>query len=79
MCTLEGSALTKKSSIMVCDNFRVNILLVSPDKSWIAAGTTDNSDFCPKVLLVVFDSTVFFTSSFMLFGNYFISTRDNRR
>lgn len=51
---------------MVCDSFKVNILLVSPDKRWIVAGTKDNSDLSPKVFLVVFDSTVFFTSSFML-------------
>lgn len=66
MCTLEDSALTKKSSIMVCASFKVNILLASPDKRWIAAGTKDNSDLGPKVCLVVFDSTVFFTSAFML-------------
>lgn len=51
MCTLEDSALTQKSSIMVCDSFKVNILLVSPDKRWIAAGTKDNSDSSPKVFL----------------------------
>lgn len=66
MCTLEGSALTKKSSVMVCDSFPVNTLLVSPDKRWIAAGTADNSDFSPKVFLVLFD--LFFTSSSMLRG-----------
>lgn len=52
MCTLEASALTKKSSIMVCDSFRVNMLLISPDKRWIAAGTTDHGDFSPKVFRV---------------------------
>uniref|UniRef100_H3C5A6 Si:ch73-142c19.1 n=1 Tax=Tetraodon nigroviridis TaxID=99883 RepID=H3C5A6_TETNG len=50
VCTLEDSALTKKSSIMVCDSFQVNLLLVSPDKRWIAAGTKGSSDFSPKVI-----------------------------
>ncbi|GAA6216413.1 F-box/WD repeat-containing protein 12 [Lates japonicus] len=49
VCTLAESALTKKSSIMVCDTFKVNILLVSPDKKWITAGTKDNDDLSPKV------------------------------
>ena len=55
MCTLADSALTKKSSVMVCDSFKVNMLRVSPDKKWIAAGTKDNDDLSPKVFLVVFD------------------------
>lgn len=59
MCTLEDSALTKKSSIMVCDSFQVNLLLVSPDKRWIAAGTKGSSDFSPKVFLVVFCTSSF--------------------
>ncbi|XP_010755077.1 F-box/WD repeat-containing protein 12 [Larimichthys crocea] len=50
VCTLADSALTKKSSIMVCDSFSVNILLVSPDKKWIMAGTKDNDDLSPKVI-----------------------------
>lgn len=50
VCTLAGFALTKKSSIMVCDTFTVNVLLVSPDRKWIAAGTKDNDDFSPKVM-----------------------------
>ncbi len=41
---------------MVCDSFKVNILLVSPDKKWIMAGTKDNDDLSPKVFVVVFDS-----------------------
>lgn len=60
VCTLQDSALAKKSSIMVCDSFKVNMLLVSPDKRWIAAGTKDNSDCTPKVC------TVFLSSSFNL-------------
>lgn len=59
VCTLADSTLTKKSSIMVCDSFQVNILLVSPDKKWIVAGTKDNNDLSPKVFLVVFDSSTF--------------------
>ncbi|XP_070824864.1 F-box/WD repeat-containing protein 12 [Chaetodon trifascialis] len=50
VCTLADSALTKRSSVMVCDTFEVNILLVSPDKKWIAAGTKDSSDCSPKVI-----------------------------
>lgn len=41
---------------MVHDSFKVNVLLVSPDKKWITAGTKDNDDLSPKVCLVVFDS-----------------------
>lgn len=44
---------------MVCDTFKVNILLVSPDTKWIAAGTKDNNDLSPKVFHVVFDSLGF--------------------
>ncbi|XP_022594927.1 F-box/WD repeat-containing protein 12 [Seriola dumerili] len=50
LCTLADSALTKTSSMMVCDTFKVNILLVSPDKKWIAAGTKDHDDLSPKVI-----------------------------
>ncbi|XP_067448769.1 F-box/WD repeat-containing protein 12 isoform X1 [Thunnus thynnus] len=50
VCTLAGSALTKKSSIMVCDSFNVNVLIVSPDKKWITAGTKNNDDLSPKVI-----------------------------
>lgn len=53
VCTLAGTALTKKSSIMVCDSFQVNILLVSPDKKWITAGSKDNVDSSLKVCLCV--------------------------
>nr|XP_004546211.1 F-box/WD repeat-containing protein 12 [Maylandia zebra] len=49
VCTLAGPSLTKKSSIIVYDTFSVNILLASPDKKWITAGTTENNDFFPKV------------------------------
>lgn len=50
LCTLADSNLTKKSSFVVCDSFRVNILLVSPDRKWIAAGTKDSGDISPKVI-----------------------------
>ncbi|XP_061120155.1 F-box/WD repeat-containing protein 12 [Syngnathus typhle] len=50
LCTLAGIALTKKSSVMVCDSFNVNILLISPDKKWITAGSKDNVDLSPKVI-----------------------------
>lgn len=44
---------------MVCDSFSVNILLVSPDKKWIMAGTKDNDDLSPKVFLVVFAACLY--------------------
>ncbi|XP_075955971.1 F-box/WD repeat-containing protein 12 [Anarhichas minor] len=50
VCTLADSALTRKSSVMVCDSFNVNTLLVSPDKKWITAGNKDNLDLSPKVI-----------------------------
>nr|XP_061803667.1 F-box/WD repeat-containing protein 12 [Nerophis lumbriciformis] len=50
LCTLAGTALTERSSIMICDSFKVNILLVSPDKKWIIAGSKDNVDLSPKVI-----------------------------
>ncbi|CAN9515396.1 unnamed protein product [Ophioblennius macclurei] len=50
VCTLADFSLTKKSSVVVCDSFKVNILLVSPDKKWIVAGTKDSSDLSPKVI-----------------------------
>ncbi|CAB1424765.1 unnamed protein product [Pleuronectes platessa] len=48
--TLADSTLTKKSSIKVWDEFKVNVLVVSPNKKWIAAGTKDSDDLCPKVI-----------------------------
>ena len=62
MCTLADISLTKKSSVMVCDSFKVNILLVSPDKKWITAGTKDNDDLSPKVFAVSFDGMAVFVS-----------------
>uniref|UniRef100_A0A8D3AQ06 Si:ch73-142c19.1 n=1 Tax=Scophthalmus maximus TaxID=52904 RepID=A0A8D3AQ06_SCOMX len=50
VCTLADSALTEKSSVKVCDTFKVNILLVSPNKKWITAGTKDSDDLSPKVI-----------------------------
>uniref|UniRef100_A0AAV2M0F2 F-box/WD repeat-containing protein 12 n=1 Tax=Knipowitschia caucasica TaxID=637954 RepID=A0AAV2M0F2_KNICA len=48
--TLAGPDLTKRSTFMVCDSFRVTTLLISPDKKWIAAGTSDNIDLSAKVM-----------------------------
>ncbi|XP_054635290.1 F-box/WD repeat-containing protein 12 isoform X2 [Dunckerocampus dactyliophorus] len=50
LCTLAGLALTKKSNMMVCDSFKVNIVLVSPDKKWILAGSKEIVDLHPKVI-----------------------------
>ncbi|MEQ2239553.1 hypothetical protein ILYODFUR_005587, partial [Ilyodon furcidens] len=50
ICTLADLTLTKTSSLMVCDSFRVDILLVSPDKKWIVAGTKENADLSLKVI-----------------------------
>ncbi|XP_038128457.1 F-box/WD repeat-containing protein 12 [Cyprinodon tularosa] len=50
ICTLADLTLTKKSSLMVCDPFRADVLLVSPDKKWIVAGTTENVDLSLKVI-----------------------------
>ncbi|XP_053706229.1 F-box/WD repeat-containing protein 12 isoform X3 [Synchiropus splendidus] len=48
--TLAGPALTKTSQVMVCDSFKVNMLLVSPDKKWVVAGTKDSDDLSAKVI-----------------------------
>ncbi|TNN50024.1 F-box/WD repeat-containing protein 12 [Liparis tanakae] len=50
VCTLADPTLTQKSSVVVCDSFKVNALLVSPDKRWIAGGTKDANDLSPKVI-----------------------------
>ncbi|XP_069579724.1 F-box/WD repeat-containing protein 12 isoform X1 [Brachyistius frenatus] len=50
VCTLADFTLNIKSSVTVCDTFRVNTLLVSPDKKWITAGTKENDDLSPKVI-----------------------------
>lgn len=55
VCTLADLNLTKRSSVKVCDTFKVNILLVSPDRKYIIAGTKDNNDLSPKVFFVFFD------------------------
>lgn len=62
MCTLADSNLTKRSSVKVCDTFKVNILLVSPDRKYIIAGTKDNDDLGPKVFLVFFEYPIFFVA-----------------
>lgn len=58
--TLADLNLTKRSSVKVCDTFRVNTLLVSPDRKYIIAGTKDNDDLSPKVFFVLFDYLIFF-------------------
>lgn len=50
---------------MVCDSFKVNMLLISPDKRWIAAGTTDHSDFSPKVFRVCYSVSLPCSSVFL--------------
>uniref|UniRef100_A0A1A7WW60 F-box and WD repeat domain containing 12 n=1 Tax=Iconisemion striatum TaxID=60296 RepID=A0A1A7WW60_9TELE len=50
VCTLADCSLSKKSSVVVCDSFRVDLLLVSPDKKWVMAGTTEGADLSPKVI-----------------------------
>ncbi|KAJ8016194.1 hypothetical protein DPEC_G00004660 [Dallia pectoralis] len=47
--TLASPSLSKLSSLVVCDTFKVNLLLASPDKKWIFAGTTENMEMSPKV------------------------------
>uniref|UniRef100_A0A4W5MTH8 Si:ch73-142c19.1 n=1 Tax=Hucho hucho TaxID=62062 RepID=A0A4W5MTH8_9TELE len=48
--TLTSPSLSKLSTLVVCDTFKVNLLLASPDKKWILAGTTENMDMSPKVM-----------------------------
>ncbi|KAK6307741.1 hypothetical protein J4Q44_G00210120 [Coregonus suidteri] len=48
--TLSSPSLSKLSSLVVCDTFKVNLLLASPDKKWILAGTKGNMDMSPKVV-----------------------------
>nr|XP_040050252.1 F-box/WD repeat-containing protein 12 isoform X1 [Gasterosteus aculeatus aculeatus] len=50
VCTLADPTLTQKSSVVVCDGFKVDMLLVSPDRKWIFAGTKDSKDLSPKVI-----------------------------
>lgn len=52
MHTLTGFTLTTKSRVVVCDSFKVDLLLISPDKKWVVAGTKDSSDIFPKVFSV---------------------------
>lgn len=62
MSTLADSNLTERSSVKVCDTFKVNILLVSPDRKYIIAGTKDSDDLSPKVFFVFFDYLIFFVA-----------------
>lgn len=48
--TLSGPSLSKLSSLVICDSFMVNLLLASPDKKWILAGSKENIDSSPKVI-----------------------------
>ncbi|XP_046896034.1 F-box/WD repeat-containing protein 12 [Hypomesus transpacificus] len=48
--TLSSPSLSKLSSLVVCDTFKVNLLQVSPDKKWMLAGTKENNDLSPKVI-----------------------------
>lgn len=48
--TLASPCLSKLSNLVVCDSFRVDLLLVSPDKKWVLAGTKENDDISPKVI-----------------------------
>lgn len=51
--TLTSPSLSKLSTLVVCDTFKVNLLLASPDKKWILAGTTENMDMSPKVIVTI--------------------------
>lgn len=75
VCTLADVTLTKKSSVTVCDTFRVNTLLISPNKKWIIAGTKDNDDLSPKVTLVVFDCIHVFPDIFTSFCSFVCVSR----
>ncbi|KAM6978011.1 F-box/WD repeat-containing protein 12 [Aplochiton taeniatus] len=48
--TLAAPFLSKLSNLVVCDSFKVDILLVSPDRKWVLAGTNENNDLSPKVI-----------------------------
>lgn len=58
--TLADLNLAERSSVKVCDTFKVNTLLVSPDRKYIIAGTKDNNDLSPKVFFVFFDYVIIF-------------------
>ncbi|KAG5281767.1 hypothetical protein AALO_G00048580 [Alosa alosa] len=47
--TLTSPSLSKLSSHVVFDSFRLNLILSSPDKKWILTATKDCSEFSPKI------------------------------
>ncbi|XP_061908735.1 F-box/WD repeat-containing protein 12-like isoform X1 [Entelurus aequoreus] len=50
LVTLSAPSLSQRSTLMISDTFKVNIVLISPDKNWIMAGHKDHLDFSPKVV-----------------------------
>lgn len=64
---------------MVCDSFKVNILLVSPDKKWIIAGTKENYDLSLKVFEVVFDYIIVCVACSRLFLRYLCANTTRRK
>ncbi|KAI4885510.1 hypothetical protein NFI96_023599 [Prochilodus magdalenae] len=49
LITLSSPLLSQLSRHVVCDSFRLNVLLSSPDKKWILAASKESSDLSPKV------------------------------
>ncbi|KAJ8370170.1 hypothetical protein SKAU_G00101980 [Synaphobranchus kaupii] len=47
--TLTSPSLSQLSHHMVFDTFKINLLISSPDKKWLFAGTQESSDTSPKV------------------------------
>lgn len=50
LITLSSPQLTEVSRHMVCDSFKLNILVSSPDTKWILAATNESSELSPMVL-----------------------------
>ncbi|XP_017553743.1 F-box/WD repeat-containing protein 12 [Pygocentrus nattereri] len=49
LLALSSPLLSEVSRHVVCDSFRLNVLLSSPDKKWILTASKESSDFSPKV------------------------------
>ncbi|XP_062871802.1 F-box/WD repeat-containing protein 12 isoform X2 [Trichomycterus rosablanca] len=49
LLVLSSPDLSKISGHVVCDSFRLNVLLTSPDHNWILAASSESSDLSPKV------------------------------
>ncbi|XP_076874924.1 F-box/WD repeat-containing protein 12 [Brachyhypopomus gauderio] len=49
LLVLSSPLLLEISRHVVCDSFRVNIILPSPDEKWVLAASKENSDLSPKV------------------------------